>query len=74
MMSTYEIRRDPANPREAIGCIDLCASEHDGGWYAMEYDFTRKDNATRVSRGVYPTKSALERALVSGKHRWSKWD
>lgn len=74
MMDTYKIRHDPANPREALGCIDICQSEDDGGWYAMEYDFTRKDNATRVSKGIYPTKGALTRALSSGKHRWDKWD
>lgn len=69
-MDTYSIRRYQT---EALGCIDICESEDDGGWYAMEYDFTRKDNATRVSRGIYPTKTALVRALDEGKHRWDRW-
>ena len=73
MTSAYEIRRDPANQSEAVGCIDLCESEDDGGWYAMEYDFQRKDNATRVSKGIYSTKCSLVRALDSGKHRWTAW-
>lgn len=71
-MDTYVIRRHPTK-NEALGCIDICESEDDGGWYAMEYDFGRKDNSTRVSRGVYPTKIALIRALDTGKHRWEKW-
>lgn len=73
-METYEIRRDPKRPGEALGCIDIVQSEDDRGWYAMEYDFTRKDSATRVSRGIYRTKQALVRALTDRKHRWSKWE
>ncbi len=56
------------------GCIDLCHSPDDGGWYAQEYDFKRKDNATRTSKKIYPDRAALVRALKSGKHRWQKWD
>ena len=72
-METYSIKRH-ASKNEALGCIDIVESEDDGGWYAMEYDFTRKDNATRVSRGVYPTKIALIRALDEKRHRWDRWD
>lgn len=55
-------------------CIDLVHSPDDGGWYAQEYDFKRKDNATRASSKIYPDRDALIRALKSGKHRWAKWD
>jgi hypothetical protein len=73
MTDTYKITRHPTKP-EALGCIDLCESEDDGGWYAHQYDFTRADNATRVSVKIYPTKIALIRALDAGKHPWGKWD
>jgi hypothetical protein len=56
------------------GCIDLVESPDDGGWYAQEYDFKRKDSATRTSAKIYPDRDALIRALKSGKHRWNKWD
>jgi len=56
------------------GCIDLVDSPDDGGWYAQEYDFKRKDNATRTSSKIYRDRDALIRALKSGKHRWAKWD
>ena len=72
-METYQIRRHETK-NEALGCIDICKSQDHVGWYAMEYDFTRKDNATRVSRGIYPTKIALIRALDNGKHSWDRWD
>jgi hypothetical protein len=71
---THLIRRDPADPKSAIGCIDLCYSPDDGGWYAHEYDFTRKDNATRTSSKIYPDRQALVKALDLGVHRWKKWD
>lgn len=71
---TYQIRRNPSNPKEAIHCIDLVQSEDDGGWYAHEYDFAREDNYTRMSDTVYPTREDLLRALESGTHRWGKWD
>ncbi len=70
MLEIYQIRRHPTK-NEALGCIDICESEDDGGWYAMEYDFIRKE--TRVSRGIYPTKIALIRALDESKHRWDRW-
>ena len=60
--------------RDGKGCIDLCYSPDDGGWYAQEYDFTRKDCATRTSARIYRDRPALVRALQSGKHRWQKWD
>lgn len=56
------------------GCIDLVDSPDDGGWYAQEYDFKRKDNATRTSSKIYRDRDALVRALKSGKHRWQRWD
>lgn len=69
--NTYEIN----NAGGVIhGCIDLCYSPDDGGWYAQEYDFKRKDNATRTSKKIYRDRDALIRALKSGKHRWQKWD
>jgi hypothetical protein len=74
MTDTYQITRSNSSPPEALGCIDLVHSEDDGGWYAHEYDFTRADNATRVSRWIYPTKGALVRSLKRGKHPWGKWD
>lgn len=55
-------------------CIDLCHSPDDGGWYAQEYDFKRKESATRTSSKIYRDRAALIRALQSGKHRWQKWD
>jgi hypothetical protein len=73
MTDTYRIYTDPKNPKQSTGCIDLCDSEDDGGWYAHEYDFSRADNATRVSAKIYPTKAALIRALDT-KHLWGKWD
>ena len=56
------------------GCIDLCYSPDDGGWYAQEYDFSRADNATRTSRKIYVTRDNLVNALKSGAHKWGKWD
>jgi len=56
------------------GCIDLVESPDDGGWYAQEYDFKRKDAATRTSSKIYRDRAALVRALQSGQHRWKKWD
>lgn len=70
----YSIARDPANARKALGCIDLVDSPDDGGWYAHQYDFTRADGYTRTSARIYPSCTALRRALDSGKHRWKKWD
>ena len=72
-MDTYQITRHPTKP-EAVGCIDLVQSDDDGGWYAHQYDFTREDNATRISATIYPTKIALVRALDSDSHRWQRWD
>lgn len=57
-----------------LGCVDLVYSPDDGGWYAHEYDFKRKDNATRSSSKIYGDRDALIRALKSGRHRWAKWD
>lgn len=56
------------------GCIDLVESFDDDGWYAHEFDFTRTDNATRVSHKIYKSKAALIVDLEVGKHRWKKWD
>lgn len=73
-MSTYRIHTDPNNRKSSIGCIDLCESEDDGGWYAHEYDFTRSDNATRVSAKIYPDEASLVRALDTyGMHSWGEW-
>jgi hypothetical protein len=58
----------------ARGCIDLVESPDDGGWYAHEFDFLRKDNATRSSSKIYKDREALVKALASGRHRWKKWD
>ena len=55
-------------------CIDIVNSSDDDGWYAHEYDFRRKDNATRTSLRIYASENALRAALRSGKHRWNKWD
>lgn len=74
MIDTYRITRHPTKRREALGCIDLVQSEDDGGWHAHEYDFTREDNATRISASRYLSKAALVQALDSGEHRWDKWD
>lgn len=74
MEDIYRITRDPRNPRKGIGCIDLCESPDDGGWYAQQYDFTRADNATRVSAKIYPSREALVRALDRSTHEWDKWD
>ena len=74
MTDTYRIHTDPNNRKSAIGCIDLCKSEDDGGWYAHEYDFTRDDNATRVSAKIYPHRAALVRDLDAyGVHVWDDW-
>ena len=73
MSETYQITRDPADPKSALGCIDLCESEDDGGWYAHQYDFTRPDHSTRISAKIYPSRDSLVRALASGKHRWEQW-
>lgn len=54
------------------GCIDLCYSPDDGGWYAQQYNF--KNNATRTSRQIFSTREQLLAALNSGTHRWQKWD
>jgi hypothetical protein len=51
--------------------IDLVHSPADGGWYAIEYDFTTK--ATRVSSEIYEDDSALVQAIRSGKHQWKEW-
>lgn len=56
------------------GCIDLVESPDDGGWYAQQYDFRRKDNATRTSLKIFRTREDLKRALDSGAHRWGRWD
>jgi len=56
------------------GCIDLCFSPDDGGWYAQQYDFKRSDNATRTSKQIFHTREALVLALDSSAHRWNKWD
>ena len=56
------------------GCIDLVESPNDGGWYAQEYDFKRKDNATRTSKKIWRSREALVMALNSGSHRFGKWD
>ena len=74
MSDTHRVTTDPANSKNVIGCIDLCYSPDDGGWYAQQYDFTRKDNATRTSSKIYPTREALAAALDGGKHRWQRWD
>lgn len=71
---TYQITRDPKNPKRANGCIDIVQSHDDGGWYAHQYDFTREDNATRVSATIYSTREALVLALDAGDHNWQKWD
>jgi hypothetical protein len=72
---TYRIHTNPKNSKDATGCIDLCYSSDDDGWYAQEYDFTRTDNATRVSAKIYPSKKALVDELDAyGKHVWDKWD
>lgn len=69
----YRAERDP---RTGISksCVDLCYSPDDGGWYAQEYNFLRRDNATRTSSKIYPDRTSLVAALDSGKHRWTKWD
>ena len=56
------------------GCIDIVESPDDGGWYAQQYDFKRKDNATRTSRKIFRTREALIVALDMGSHTWKKWD
>lgn len=71
--TTHEVTIDPLTKR-AKSCIDLCYSPDDGGWYAQEYDFQRKDHATRTSAKIYSSRRSLEAALSSGKHRWHKWD
>lgn len=72
---TYRIHTNPENRSEVIGCIDLCYSPDDDGWYAQEYDFTRNDNATRISAKIYPTRKALIHELDAyGVHVWEKWD
>lgn len=53
--------------------IDLVYSPDDGGYYAQEYDFSRKDHATRVSAKIYKTKQALSDAIRTEKHHWGKW-
>ncbi len=70
MSDTYHIERAG---KECLGCIELVESHDDDGWYAHQYDFTRKDNATRTSSKIYATRAALVAALDSGKHRWGKW-
>jgi hypothetical protein len=67
---TYKI--DAANG-VVNGCIDLCESPDDDGWYAQEYDFTRKDNATRTSSKIYRDRTSLVKALNAGSHKWGKW-
>lgn len=74
MSDLYRAFANPSNPREAIGCIELVESPDDDGWYAHQVDFRRKDNSTRSSSKIYPTKESLVKALDSGKHRWGRWE
>lgn len=69
-MSTYSIKR---GHYEVEGCIDLVESEDNGGWYAQEYDFTRKDSATRTSKKIYSSMRGLTRSLDDGSHEWQSW-
>lgn len=64
----------PPTIKTEKGCIDVCHSPDDGGWYAQEYDFSRKDNSTRTSKKIYPDLHALSKALSNGTHKWDKWD
>lgn len=67
---TYSIKREDG---KIIGCVDLVESPDDHGWYAQQYDFTRKDSATRTSSKIYSNRRSLMDALDGGKHRWQKW-
>ena len=71
MLDTYSVRRAG---NEALGCIDIVESPDYDGWYAQEYDFTRKDGATRTSSKIYSTRNAIVAALDSGRHRFKKWE
>lgn len=56
------------------GCIDFVYSPDDGGWYGQEYDFTRNDSATRTTKRIYSSRTALMSAVSSGKPNvWEKW-
>jgi hypothetical protein len=69
-MSTY---RADYHGNKPVRCIDIVDSPDDGGYYAQEFDFTRKDNATRTSKKIYESQSALIAALDSGSHKWGEW-
>lgn len=73
MTDTFRAERD-SRTGVCRSCIDLVESPDDDGWYAQEYNFLRRDNATRTSRKIYPTRSALVQALEDKSHRWAKWD
>lgn len=73
MTNTHQVTRDPRTGI-ATSCIDLCFSPDDGGWYAHEYNFLRRDNATRTSSKIYRDRESLVAALDTGRHRWEKWD
>lgn len=71
--TTHSVERDPATGI-AKSCIVLVESPDDDGWYAQEYNFLRRDNATRTSSKIYPNRAALVAALNTEKHRWKRWD
>jgi hypothetical protein len=73
MTDTYRATRDERTG-VAKSCVDLVESPDDDGWYAQEYNFLRRDNATRTSSRIYRSREALVRALDDGTHRWTKWD
>ena len=69
----YSSIRDPRTGI-AKSCVVLCFSPDDGGWYAQEYNFLRRDNAKRTSKKIYATRKDLVLALDLGSHCWQKWD
>jgi hypothetical protein len=68
---TYQVFRDSGG--KVMGGIELVESPDDDGWYAQEFDFTRRDNATRTSQRIYRTRSNLVHSLRDGRHRWQAW-
>lgn len=64
-MDTIPLKRT----RESF--IDLAYSPDDGGWYIEEANLDTAKQ--RVSKKLWPTKSAALKAFQAGKVRWEKW-
>lgn len=70
MGTTLQVSRDEKG--EPTSAVEMVDSPDDGGWYLAESQFNVK-KGRRVSRKVFPSSSAAEKAWRSGNVKWEPW-